>query len=133
MAVASEGGRVSHLAFEPSDRVEGGFESGRGRWTLKGEIPFVVSRGTKTFRGLVLLGLALIGLLLMVGCSTVNEGLLRSSEAFYDAVAVEYSGYVGGDPRLTTEQKANRGRTVRAYGWCLVQHRRLLEEQGGDK
>ncbi len=64
------------------------------------------------------------------GCSVVNQGLLESSQAFYDAVAPEYGAYVENDNRLDEDERENRKRTIRSQGFSLRKHQELLKEQG---
>lgn len=67
------------------------------------------------------------------GCSVVDQGLLQSSQSFYDAVAPEYEAYVENDNRLSEDERENRKRTVRSQEFSLRKHTELAEEQGGSE
>lgn len=74
----------------------------------------------------------MLAIVLLSGCSVADANLVTSSRAFLDAVGPEYRTYVEEDWHLTSEERENRFRTLRAHDWELTQYEVLLLEQDSE-
>ena len=62
------------------------------------------------------------------GSKVIVEEFLEGEEAAYSAIAVPYVAYVGSDSTLSTKQRDDRLRTVRAWRFSLSKARKAVRD-----